>query len=111
MQRYNGVPPFKETRNYVAKIQSLLSGLGLPMATTASPSMTSYAPSDNPFGVKAVAIPSKFVTEHTNHFRDDGLRDGYFKVAISSHAQQADRSTVELQSRNVSVGIEGNAQH
>ena len=36
VQRYGGVPPFKETRNYVAKIQSLLSGLGAPMVTAAS---------------------------------------------------------------------------
>jgi hypothetical protein len=56
VQRYGGVPPFKETRNYVAKIQSLLSGLGAPMVAGASASMTSYAPSDNPFGVKAPAV-------------------------------------------------------
>ena len=56
VQRYGGVPPFKETRNYVAKIQSLLSGLGAPMVTGASASMTSYAPSDNPFGVKSPAV-------------------------------------------------------
>ena len=52
VQRYNGVPPFRETRTYVQKIQALLSGLGSPLA--ASTGMTSYAPGDNPFGVKAV---------------------------------------------------------
>ena len=56
VQRYSGVPPFKETRNYVAKIQSLLSGLGAPMVTAASATMISYAPGDNPFGVKAPAV-------------------------------------------------------
>jgi hypothetical protein len=56
VQRYGGVPPFKETRNYVAKIQSLLSGLGAPMVTAASATMMSYAPGDNPFGVKAPAV-------------------------------------------------------
>jgi hypothetical protein len=57
VQRYGGVPPFKETRNYVAKIQSLLSGLGAPMAPTgASAQMVSYAPGENPFGIKAPAV-------------------------------------------------------
>jgi hypothetical protein len=56
VQRYGGVPPFKETRNYVAKIQSLLSGLGAPMVAAASAQMMSYAPGDNPFGIKAPAL-------------------------------------------------------
>src|ERR1700741_492108 len=34
VQRYNGVPPFKETQGYVAKIQGLLQGLGAPLAAT-----------------------------------------------------------------------------
>jgi transglycosylase-like protein with SLT domain len=52
VQRYSGIPPYKETRDYVAKIQGLLAGLGVASAPTTS--MMSFTPGENPFGVKAV---------------------------------------------------------
>ena len=62
VQRYSGIPPYKETRNYVAKIQALLAGLGAPVPSTSS--MTSYAPGENPFGVKAVAAATAQSAAH-----------------------------------------------
>ena len=49
------------------------------------------------------------LSEHADHFRDDWLRDRYFNLVVSCHAQQAGCSAIELYRGDICAGIEGDA--
>lgn len=57
--RYNGVPPYKETRGYVDKVRSLLEGISMGFSGTRSASLS----------VTPAAIPAAFIVPNDPHYK------------------------------------------
>ena len=56
--RYGGIPPYRETQNYVDKIQTILGGGGFRVASVSATPVTGFAPSAI-FGVAPARAASK----------------------------------------------------